>query len=189
MGLGGSTAEIATNLSKAFGQAPENELELLAPPAISDEIITFFDTPEDVVLQTIQGFMSIKSPATSELSLPASIFESLIDDYRQRAFRGMKVAEEEIANTEQLFMGKEVLSHKEFQMASGKLISKLRERFRTATRTGTIDSKADFDLIMLAREQDGYLVTTDEGVLEWARLIGVREMSSSVFGKTMQAYL
>lgn len=189
MGLGDSTAEIAKSLSKAYQQAPENDLKLLVPPAILQEIITFFDNPDDTVLKTIQGFVTVKSPATLEMSLPASIFETLIDDYRQRSFRGMKVAEEEIAQTAEQFMGKEVLPHKEFQMASGKLISKLRERFRTATRTGTIDSKADFDLIMLAREQEGCIVSTDEGVLAWARLIGVREMSSSVFGKKMQAYL
>lgn len=189
MGLGETTADIVKNLVKAVQKAPENDLEIIVPPAIVQEITSFFDSPDDQLLKSLFGSITVKSPSTSEQSVSATIFEQLIEDYRDRAYRAMKVAEEEAINTAQMFMGKEVLPQKEFQMACGKILTKLRERFRNATRTGTIDSKADFELIMLARETDGYLVTTDEGVTYWARLLGVKEMSSSVFGKKMQEYL
>ena len=101
----------------------------------------------------------------------------------------MKVSEEEITKTAEMFMGKEVLPQKEFQITIGKIVTSLRDRYRNATRTGTIDSQADFDLIMIAKESQGALVTTDEGVKLWARKIGVTEMSSQVFGKKMRAYL
>jgi len=189
MGLGETTADIVKTLVGAVQKAGENELEIVVPPTIVQEITSFFDTPDDPLLKLLFGSITVKSPGTSEQSVSASIFEQLIDDYRSRAYRAMKVAEEEVTNTAQMFMGKEVLPQKEFQMACGKILTKLRDRYRNATRTGTIDSKADFDLIMLAKEQDGYLVTTDEGVTYWARLLGVKEMPSSVFGKKMQEYL
>ncbi len=189
MGLGDTTAAIVKNLVGAIEKAPSQELEILVPPTIVQEITSFFDNPEDDLLKLLLGSLTVKSPVTSEQSISAVIFEHLIEDYRTRAYRAMKVAEEELTATAQKFMGKEVLPQKEFQMACGKIITKLRERYRNATRTGTIDSKADFELIMLAKEQDGYLVTTDEGVTYWARLMGVKEMSSSVFGKKMQGYL
>ena len=189
MGLGQTTADIVKNMVGALQKAPPEELEIVVPPTIVQEITSFFDSPDDPLLKLLFGSITVKSPSTSEQSVSAAIFEQLIENYRDRAYRAMKVAEEEIINTAEMFMGKEVLPHKEFQMACGKILTKLRERYRNATRTGTIDSKADFELIMLAKELDGYLVTTDEGVTYWARLLGVKEMSSSVFGKKMQEYL
>ena len=66
------------------------------------------------------------------------------------------------------------------------LLKKFRERYRNATRAGFLDSVADLDLIMLSLEQDGYLVTTDEGVLNWGRYFGVKEMPSQLFIKHIQ---
>lgn len=189
MGLGETTADIVKNMVRAVEKATSEELEIIVPPTIVQEITSFFDSPDDPLLTSLFGSLTVKSPSTSEQSVSASLFEQLIEDYRNRAYRAMKVAEEEAIHTAEMFMGKEVLPQKEFQMACGKILTKLRERYRNATRTGTIDSKADFDLIMLAKETDGYLVTTDEGVTYWARLLGVKEMSSSVFGKKMQEYL
>ncbi|QQS44505.1 RNA ligase partner protein [Candidatus Roizmanbacteria bacterium] len=189
LGLGETTADIVKNIVRAVQKAPDGEVEIVVPPTIVQEITSFFDSPDDPLLKSLFGSVTVKSPRTSEQSVSAVIIERLIEDYRDRAYRAMKVAEEEIIHTAEMFMGKEVLPHKEFQIACGKILTKLRERYRNATRTGTIDSKADFDLIMLAKELDGYLVTTDEGVTYWARLLGVKEMSSSVFGKKMQEYL
>ncbi len=189
LGLGETTADIVKNIVRAVQKAPDGEVEIVVPPTIVQEITSFFDSPDDPLLKSLFGSVTVKSPGTSEQSVSAVIIERLIEDYRDRAYRAMKVAEEEIIHTAEMFMGKEVLPHKEFQIACGKVLTKLRERYRNATRTGTIDSKADFDLIMLAKELDGYLVTTDEGVTYWARLLGVKEMSSSVFGKKMQEYL
>jgi predicted DNA-binding protein (UPF0278 family) len=101
----------------------------------------------------------------------------------------MKVGEEEMISTGNLFMGKEVLPHKEYQITIGKVIKTFRDRYRNATRTGFLDSKADFELIMLAKETDGYLISTDVGVIKWGRIMGVKEMDSSAFGKMIQEYL
>lgn len=159
------------------------------PPAIVQEIESFFDNQDDALLNTFLGFVTVRSPASHDIAISGDIFNTLIEDYRLRAYRGMKVSEEEIIKTAEAFMGKEVLPQKEFQKSVGKIVSSLRDRYRNATRTGTIDSQADFDLIMLAKESGGILVTTDEGVITWSRKIGVTEMSAQVFGKKMRVYL
>jgi len=189
LGLGNSTKEILENLVKILPIAQKQQEVVVVPPAIVQEMESFFDNQDGSVLKAFLGFVTVRSPSVCDISISGAIFNTLIDDYRSRAYRGMKVSEEEITKTAEMFMGKEVLPQKEFQITIGKIVTSLRDRYRNATRTGTIDSQADFDLIMIAKESQGALVTTDEGVKLWARKIGVTEMSSQVFGKKMRAYL
>ena len=189
LGLGNSTKEILENLVKILPIAQKQQEVVVVPPAIVQEMESFFDNQDGSVLKAFLGFVTVRSPSVCDISISGAIFNTLIDDYRSRAYRGMKVSEEEITKTAEMFMGKEVLPQKEFQITIGKIVTSLRDRYRNATRTGTIDSQADFDLIMIAKESQGALVTTDEGVKLWARKIGGTEMSSQVFGKKMRAYL
>ncbi|MDP4011311.1 MAG: RNA ligase partner protein [Candidatus Roizmanbacteria bacterium] len=189
LGLGSTTKEILENFIEILPEAQKKQETIVVPPAIVQEIESFFDNQDDSLLKTFLGFVTVRSPAIHDTHLSGDLFDQLINDYRLRAFRGMKVTEEEIIKAAETFMGKEVLPQKEFQIAVGKIITNLRNRYKNATRTGTIDSRADFELIMLAKETQGTLVSTDEGVISWARKIGVKEMSSQVFGKKMQVYL
>jgi len=189
MGLGENTKDVVSNLHTALKKAESDQIFASVPPSIVQEIASFFDNPQDPIILDFLDVVRVESPQTAKLTLPASVVGALIEDHRERSYRGMKVAEEELVNTATQCMGKETLPHKEFQIFSGKTISKMRERFRTATRTGTIDSVADFDLIMLAHSLDGYVVSTDEGVIKWARQMGTKELSSVSFGKKMQEYL
>ena len=189
LGLGNSTKEILENLVKILPIAQKQQEVVVVPPAIVQEMESFFDNQDGSVLKAFLGFVTVRSPSVCDISISGAIFNTLIDDYRSRAYRGMKVSEEEITKTAEMFMGKEVLPQKEFQITIGKIVTSLRDRYRNATRTGTIDSQADFELIMIAKESQGALVTSDEGVKLWARKIGVTEMSSQVFGKKMRAYL
>ena len=52
-------------------------------------------------------------------------------------------------------------------------IKNLRREYRVALREGVIDSKEDFDLILLAKELDAYLATSDQGLVTWARKLGI----------------
>jgi len=47
-----------------------------------------------------------------------------------------------------------------------------------AVSEGIIDSKEDVDLILLARELDGILVTADKGIMTWADKLGIRYVES-----------
>src|SRR3990167_7533443 len=188
MGLGEKTEVIVKSLTRVFQKIAAN-VKIYMPPSIKAEIESFFDDPGQTFLQDFFSSVTIKSPNLSEIMVSSRVMASFIDECRTRAYRGMNVAEEGISKAATDFMGKENLPRKEFQIAVGSIIKSFRERFRNATRTNFIDSNGDFDLIMLAREQDAYLVSTDEGVIRWGRLFGVKEMTSVVFGKKMQEHL
>ena len=72
-------------------------------------------------------------------------------------------------------LNKNNLSTKDFQIQIGSVIKKFRERYRQATRFSFLDSLADLDLIVLTKEIDGNLVSSDEGVILWGRKFGVKE--------------
>ncbi len=188
MGIGDKTEIIIKALTKIFQKNAAN-IKMFIPPTIKEEIESFFEDSSQAFLQEFFSSVTIKSPNLSEIMVSSRVMASFIDECRTRAYRGMNVAEESITKAATEFMGKENLARKEFQIAVGTIIKSFRERYRNATRTNFIDSNADFDLIMLAREQDAFLVTTDEGVIRWGRQFGVKEMTSVVFGKKMQERL
>ena len=68
----------------------------------------------------------------------------------------------------------------------GEIIKKFRLRYRQATRFGFLDSTADLDLIVLTKEIDGFLVSTDEGVLLWGKTFGVKIMSALGFRRRLE---
>jgi RNA ligase partner protein len=120
------------------------------------------------------------------MTIPASVFYQLVEDIRFRSYRGLSVGEEEIQKAGREMMGKADLDKKNFQITIGSIIKTFRDRYRQATRTGFLDSVADLDLIMLTKELDGYLVSTDEGVIKWGRTFGVKEITAPVFGEKMK---
>lgn len=189
MGFGDNTQDIIVSMTKAIQKAKAvRKVEFYMPPSIKEEISSFFENPNQLFLQEFFSEIQIKAPTLYDIHLSAALIGEIIEETRARAFKGMKTGEEEIIHAAEVFMGKEVLGKKEFQMATGQIITKYRERFRNATRTGFIDSLADFELIMLAIELNAVLISTDEGVIFWGRKFGVKEMQPSVFGKKLLNY-
>ena len=117
------------------------------------------------------------------------IFYRLVEDIRNRSYRGLNIAEEEIIKAGEMASGKKFESKKDFQITIGKFIKNFRDRYRNATRTGFLDSVADLDLIVLSKEINGFLVTSDEGVLSWGRIFGIKEMPASIFQKRLEDLL
>ncbi len=158
-----------------FGRTPttalKNFLKLIAklecpnfymPPSIYEELMDFVDIdkiPKDLQVRVFQ-----KSPMMHEMSVPAFLLYELIDDLRHRIDKGLRVAEQAV---------RESMDDKESDM-----INNLRRKYRAALREGIIDSKEDVDLILLARELDGILVTADKGVMTWDDQLGIRYVQS-----------
>ena len=189
MGLGNCTEDIIISMTGAMQKAKNKGIaEFYMPPPIVAEIESFFDNPSQTFLKEFFALIIVKSPAMTELTISAALIGEIIVEARMRAFRGMKIGEEEISNAASQFKGKEVLGKKEFQMAIVQTLTKYRDRYRNATRTGFIDSVADYEMIMLAKELNATLISTDEGVISWSRRFGVKEMHSSVFGKMLLNY-
>src|SRR3989344_6097191 len=84
MGLGPTTQEILQNLVKILPLANKKEEELLMPPAIVQEIESFFDNQDDALLNTFLGFVTVRSPSYHDIAVSGDIFNDLIEDYRLR---------------------------------------------------------------------------------------------------------
>lgn len=128
------------------------------PPSIFQELLNFVemkDIPTELQIQIFQ-----KPPKRYELSVPAFLLYELIEDVRHRIDKGLRVAEEAVRETS--------------PETEPETIANMRKKYRAALREGIIDSKEDVDLILLAKEMDGILMTADTGIVKWADKLGIR---------------
>lgn len=177
LSFGDTTDKVIENMTRCGKTA-----KLYMPPRIVEEFLSFFENKEQENLKQLLSVITVKSPVVESFQFPASIFYTLVEDIRNRSYRGLRVGEEEIEQAAQGMLKAPELSKMEFQKKVGIQIKGFRDRYRQATRVGFLDSLADLDIIVLAKEVDGTVVSTDEGLLKWSRLFGVKEMSPSVFG-------
>ncbi|MFH0773603.1 MAG: RNA ligase partner protein [bacterium] len=180
--FGDTTTQVMENMTKCGKHA-----KLYMPPRIVEEFLSFFEDKEQDIIKKLLAEITVKSPAIDSFQFPASVFYTLVEDIRNRSYRGLRTGEEEIEQAAQSFMGAHTLTKMEFQKKVGVQIKGFRDRYRQATRVGFLDSIADLDIIVLAKELDSTVVSTDEGLLKWSRLFGVKEMSPLVFGEKMDA--
>lgn len=187
-GLGKNPKEIITSFTDlTSGLKRAKKAEFFMPQSIVDEFLGFFDEKKPQFVDDFLSVVSIKSPHTTKLSFSAHVFYKLVAEMRHRSYRGLQIGEEEVLTGAKSVMGREEMDKKEFQMAIGKTIKKLRDRYRQATRFSFLDSVADLDLIVLTKELDGFLVSSDEGVLRWGRIFGVKEIPAQLLKARLQA--
>ena len=183
--LGSNTNEVIKNVLSAIKSIKKNKnIEFLMPPSVVKEIKSFFDI-ETPLLKSLFAEITIKSPNITSTTFPASLFYNLVEEIRERSSRGLDIAEDELYKAVASLAPIELTDKKDIQIKTGEFTQGLRERYRQATRTKFLDSTADLDLIVLAKEEGAYLVSTDEGVVLWGRKFGVKEMDPAVFGKKL----
>lgn len=181
-GLGKNPKDIVINFTNLAKKLKEKKVaEFFMPPRIIDEFLQFFEKKDFV--NDFLSVITIKSPEITKIQFSAQVFYQLIEEVRKRAYRGLTIGEESVINgaRKMLELDKDKLNKVEFEKAVGETIRKLRERYRQATRFNFLDSVADLDLIVLTKEIDGFLISSDEGVLRWGRIFGVKELPPSLF--------
>lgn len=119
----------------------------------------------------------IRSPRRFNLMVPAEFLYEFIEEVRYRINKGLRIAEEHT---------KEAGKLKEEDV--GRLINKLREKYREALRVGIIDSKEDLDVLLLSYELDGILVSGDEGLRNWADKVGIKLIDPKGLRSIMESY-
>ncbi len=119
----------------------------------------------------------IRSPRRFNLVVPAEFLYEFIEEVRYRINKGLRIAEEHAKEAGRLT-----------QEDVGKLINKLREKYREALRAGIIDSKEDLDVLLLAYELDGVLVSGDEGLRNWADKVGIKLIDPRSFRIILESY-
>jgi len=69
------------------------------------------------------------------------------------------------------------------------IVSDLRDKYRSALRRGVLDSREDFDLLVLGRELDAGVVTEDRGIIAWTEDFGLRYLRGREFPDLLREYL
>lgn len=111
-----------------------------------------------------EAVVRIRSPRRFNIQIPAGILYEFIDEVRSRIDRGLRIAEEHAK------MVKDGAAVDDL----GRVINRLRGRYRETLRQGIIDSREDMDVLLLAYEMDGVLLSADAGLRTWADKVGVK---------------
>ncbi len=169
---GNSPTAAFTHFLQAAKQT--HDIALFMPPAIYRELMFFAEErniPSALLTQVQQ-----RAPKKHELQVPGFFIYSLVESYRDRVDRGLRLAERHVREALQSSSSMsqpEKAAPRDAVRPDAKLVSSLREQFRRMMREGMLDSKADVDLLLLAYEIKGTLVSADEGVLAWAENLGI----------------
>jgi len=141
--------------------ASHTNAQFFMPTSVYEELSKIVELGE--LTPKFEFVVRIRSPRKWGLMVPAEFIYEFIDDIRHRINKGLRIAEEHTKEA-----GK--LTEEEV----GRLINRLREKYREALRTGIIDSKEDVDVLLLAYELDAILVSGDEGLRKWADKVGIK---------------
>jgi uncharacterized protein len=148
---------------RAFlAQASRVGVQFYMPGSVYEELRLIKDITE--LAADFQSVVRLRSPRKFSLMIPSEFLYEFIEEVRHRIDRGLRIAEELTKMAGQQVEGAD----------PGKLITKLRERYREAMRQGILDSKEDVDVLLLAYELDGVLVSGDEGLRKSADKVGIK---------------
>lgn len=156
---GGANAAFAGLLPLA--EQLRGRVTLYMPLSIYEELKTFLSGE---VPPAFEVAVHLQSPERYHQTVPATVLYHLIDDIRSRIDKGLRVAEKAVRTAGAADPSSDV----------GGTINHLRDQYRSALRLGLLDSKEDVDLLLLAREVNGALVSSDRGVVDQAERLGVR---------------
>ncbi len=170
-----------------FGNTPRNALESFLdqlsekqhischiPPSVYTELMKFI---EDTLPVKKTILLDKRPPSSYQSSIPALFVYELIEEMRMRINKGLRIAEK--------YNRKGLNTEKKEEK---EIIKTLRHEYRIALREGTIDSKEDFDLILLAKELNAYLSTSDNGLIKWAQKLGIACLNSQELKEMLIKY-
>ncbi|WP_247001993.1 RNA ligase partner protein [Halosolutus gelatinilyticus] len=159
------------------------------PPTIHDELTTMLADRGvgDEVFSKLNTWVIRKHPDRYEVMIPANVVYSFVHEMSDRVNRGLRVSEEAVRRAER--SGDEPLEGHEHKTEVDAVISDLRDKYRGAMRTGVLDSREDFDLLILARELDAGVVTEDTGIIDWTEDFGLRYLRGREFPTLLEQYL
>jgi len=170
-------AKLVHNISCYMPPSIKTELtEMLADRSVDDEVLTSLDT-----------WVITKAPAHHEVMIPADIVYGFIDEMSDRVDRGLRVSEKAVRKAEE--SRAETIEEHDYMTEVDKVISDLRDEYRDTLRQGVLDSREDFDLLILAKELDAGVVTEDTGIINWAEDFGLRYMRGRAFPPLLTEYL
>ncbi|MFA5770615.1 MAG: PIN domain-containing protein, partial [Patescibacteria group bacterium] len=116
LGMGKNTEEIVKKLTEIIKKLKKNsKASFYMPPRIVDEFLSFFENKEQEFIKNFLSTVDIKSPNPTAINFSSKIFYQLVEDIRNRSYRGLNIAEEEIIKAGEMTTGKKFESKKDFQ--------------------------------------------------------------------------
>ncbi|MFD1562079.1 RNA ligase partner protein [Haloarchaeobius amylolyticus] len=174
----------------------ELNISCYVPPSIHDELGTMLRERDvdDTVFSRLDTWVVRKSPDRYGVTIPANVVYNFIDEMSDRVDRGLRVSEEAIREVEQLdpddlTRDADDGEREAYMTEADRVLSNLRDKYRRALRQGVLDSREDFDLLILARELDAGVVTEDRGIISWADEFGLRYVRGGQFPTLLEEYL
>ena len=133
------------------------------PPSVYEELSKFIEKlpPKEKTI-----LINKKPPSSYQSSVPAILMYEFIEEMRLRINKGLRIAEKYTRKGLKIAPPTDKTKEEE-------IIKTLRQEYRPALREGIVDSKEDFDLILLAKELNAYLATSDKGLIKWAQKLGI----------------
>lgn len=159
------------------------------PPSIRDELTGILEgrDREEELLASLDAWMIARSPARHDAEIPAELVYGYIDEMADRVNKGLRLAEDAVREAGEA--SPETVDDSEYVTEVDEVISDLRERYRSALRQDVIDSREDFDLLLLADDLDACIVTEDRGILLWADELGLEYRKGRDFPDLLERYL
>ncbi|MDX1745612.1 MAG: RNA ligase partner protein [Halobacteriales archaeon] len=159
------------------------------PPSIYEELTTILVDRDvgDEVFSKLNTWVIKKNPARFEVQIPAEIVYGFIDEMSDRVNRGLRVSEKAVRKAQE--SREETLADHEYKTEVDSVVSDLRDEYRRTLRRGILDSREDFDLLILARELEAGVVTEDTGIIQWAEDFGLRYLKGRDFPTLLEEYL
>ncbi len=164
-------------------------------PTVYGELVSFlrrYNCSEDVFVK-LDTWLVKKTPNRYEVKIPAAIFYEYVLTMRQKINRGRKLAEEFIwessAVTSSIISGNENEKKEAVEREIGSLIGKFRDKYKTTMRQGILDSSPDLDVLLLAKELEAGVVSSDAGIRKWSERMGLRFVEASKFPRMLKEYL
>lgn len=167
-------------------------------PSVYKEILEFVshNSCDREVSVKIDTWLVKKSPDRYRVDVTSQIFHEYVAYMREKINKGMGVAEEairEAANECLLRENPKSLKKEEREEVEreviGGIIGKFRNKYRVALRYGILDSAPDIDVLILAKELDAAVVSSDYGIEKWAEQLGVRFVPANTFPMMLKEYL
>ena len=168
----------------------ELNVSCYVPPTIHDELTTILRDRgvSAEVFERLDTWVIRKSPDRYGVTIPADIVYEFIDEMSDRVDRGLRVSENALREVEQLDPD-QLAGGENYMTEADEILSDMRDQYRTALRRGVLDSREDFDLLVLARELDAGVVTEDRGIVSWADEFGLRYVRGGQFPTLLEEYL
>jgi RNA ligase partner protein len=154
--------------------ARDTRREFFMPGSVYEELSKMKDLTE--VAAEFEAVVRIRSPRKHALTIPGALLYELIEEVRYRIDRGLRIAEEAAKEAAHLA-----------EKDPGRLINKLRGRYREALRQGILDSKEDVDVLLLSFELEAALVCADEGLRKWADKVGIEIVHPLNFRRILES--